>query len=45
MAINKIDYEELRQVIRPDKVDELEAILDEVRLNVPRRTGRLPEEP
>lgn len=44
MAINKIDYEELRQVIRPDKVDELEAILDEVRLNIPRRTGRLPEE-
>jgi len=44
MAINKLDYEDLRQVIRPDKVDELEAILEDVRLNVPRRTGRLPEE-
>ena len=44
MAVNKIDYEELRQVIRPDKVDELEAVLEEVRLRVPRRTGRLPSE-
>ncbi len=44
MAVNKIDYEELRQVIRPDKVDELEAVLEEVRLHVPRRTGRLPSE-
>lgn len=43
MAVNKLDYEELRQVIRPDKVDELEAILEDVRLNIPRRTGRLPE--
>jgi hypothetical protein len=42
MAINKLDYEELRQVIRPDKVDELEKILEDVRLNVPRRTGKLP---
>ena len=42
MAINKLDYEELRQVIRPDRVDELESILDEVRLQIPRRTGRIP---
>ncbi len=45
MAVNKLDYEEIRQVIRPDKVDELEAILEDVRLNIPRRTGRLPEIP
>lgn len=44
MAINKIDYEELRQVIRPEKVDELERVLEEVRLYIPRRTGRLPFE-
>jgi hypothetical protein len=44
MAVNKIDYEDLRQTIRPDKVDELEAILDEVRLQIPRRTGRIPSE-
>ncbi|KKL79722.1 hypothetical protein LCGC14_2011990 [marine sediment metagenome] len=42
MAVNKIDYEELRQVIRPEKVDELERVLEEVRLHIPRRTGRLP---
>lgn len=39
MAVNKIDYEEIRQVLRPEKVDELERILDEVRLRIPRRTG------
>jgi hypothetical protein len=44
MAVNKIDYEELRQTIRPEKVDELERVLEEVRLHIPRRTGRLPFE-
>lgn len=44
MAVNKLDYEELRQVLRPEKVDELESILEEVRLRIPRRTGRLPVE-
>ena len=42
MAMNKIDYEELRQVIRPDQVDALEAVLEDVRLKIPRRTGRFP---
>ena len=37
LAVNKLDYEELRQVIHPDKVDELEAVLDEVRIHIPRR--------
>lgn len=39
MAVNKIDYEEIRQVLRPEKVEELERILDEVRITVPRRHG------
>lgn len=41
MAMNKIDYEELRQTLRPDKVDELERVLEDVRMRVPRRTGKL----
>ena len=40
MAVNKIDYEELRQVLRPEKVDELERVLEEVRMRIPRRTSR-----
>jgi hypothetical protein len=39
MAVDKLDYEESRQIIRPEKVDELERVLDEVRLRLPRRTG------
>jgi len=37
LALDKIDYEELRQTIHPDKVDELERILDDIRLRLPRR--------
>lgn len=39
MAVDKIDYEELRQTLKPEKVDELERVLEEVRLIIPRRTG------
>lgn len=39
MAVNKLDYEELRQVIRPERVDELERVLEDVRIRIPRRTG------
>lgn len=39
LAVDKIDYEEIRQTLRPEKVDELERVLDEVRLRIPRRTG------
>ena len=39
MAVNKIDYEEIRISIRPEKVDELERVLEDVRLRIPRRTG------
>lgn len=41
MAVNKVDYEEQRQLLRPEKVDELERVLDDVRMKIPRRTGRL----
>jgi hypothetical protein len=47
LAVNKIDYEELKQGLRPEKVEELERVLEEVRINIPRRTGiqtRLEEE-
>jgi hypothetical protein len=37
MAVNKVDYEELRQTLRPEKVDELERVLDDVRMRIPRR--------
>jgi len=41
MAMNKVDYEEQRQILRPDKVDELERVLEEVRIRMPRRSGKL----
>lgn len=40
LAMNKIDYEELRQTLRPEKVDELERVLEDVRMRMPRRMGR-----
>lgn len=39
MAVNKIDYEELRVVLRPEKVEELERVLEDVRMKLPRRRG------
>ncbi len=39
MAVNKLDYEDLRQTLRPEKVDELERVLEDVRMRIPRRTG------
>jgi len=41
LAVNKMDYEELKMSLRPEKVDELERVLENVRLKMPRRTGRL----
>ncbi len=43
MAVNKVDYEDLRQILRPEKVDELERVLQEVRLRLPKRTGSEPQ--
>ncbi len=40
MAVNKVDYEEQRQILRPEKVDELERVLEDVRLKMPRRTSK-----
>ena len=41
MAVNKVDYEEQRQILRPEKVDELERVLEDVRVRMPRRQGKL----
>ena len=38
MATNKIDYEELRVSLRPEKVEELERVLEDIRMRLPRRT-------
>lgn len=35
LAVNKLDYEELRQSLRPEKVESLERVLDDVRLRLP----------
>lgn len=40
LACDKIDYENLRQVIHPDKVAELERVLEDIRLRIPRRVGK-----
>lgn len=40
LAANRIDYEELRNVLRPEKVDEIEKSLDGVRIRqIQRRSG------
>lgn len=39
MAVNKLDYEELRVTLRPEKVEELERVLEDVRMRLPRRRG------
>ena len=41
MAVNKVDYEEQRQILRPEKVDELERVLDDIRIRTPRRTSTI----
>ncbi len=41
MAMNKVDYEEQRQILRPEKIDELERVLDEVRIKMPHRRGKM----
>jgi len=41
MALNKVDYEEQRQILRPEKIDELERVLDEVRIRMPHRRGKI----
>ena len=41
MAVNEMDSNNLRQVLRPAKIDELEKVLEDIRIKVPRRTGKL----
>jgi hypothetical protein len=40
MAVNEMDNEAIKLSIRPEKVDELDRVLDEVRIRMPKRTGR-----
>ena len=42
MAVNEMDTSELKQVLRPEKVDELERVLEDLRVRIPRRTGSAP---
>jgi len=42
MSINRLDYEEIRMHLRPEKVEQLDKVLDEVRLVIPKRFGDLP---
>jgi uncharacterized protein (DUF3084 family) len=37
LAVNKIDYDELKLSLRPEKVEELERVLDRVRIKMPKR--------
>lgn len=39
LAASKMDYEELKQDLRPEKVDKLEEVLEEVRIRPVRRQG------
>jgi hypothetical protein len=40
MAVNELDSADLRQVLRPAKIDELEKVLEDIRVKIPRRTGK-----
>jgi len=39
IVVNKFDTEDLRGSLRPEKIDELDKVLDDIRLRIPRRTG------
>jgi len=39
LAATRIDYEELKQALRPEKVEELEDVLEDVRIRSVRRRG------
>ena len=41
MAVNELDQMDLRQTLRPGKIEELEKVLEDIRIKVPRRTGKL----
>jgi hypothetical protein len=38
-AVNRLDSEEIKQSLRPEKIDQLEKMLEDIRVNIPRRTG------
>ncbi len=37
LAVNKLDYDDLKLNLRPEKVDELERVLERVRIKMPKR--------
>jgi len=39
VAVNESDSQELRQILRPQKIDELERVLADMRIRVPKRTS------
>lgn len=39
LATNRLDYEDVKQELSPEKVDELETVLDDVRIHPVRRRG------
>jgi hypothetical protein len=41
LAVNELDDQDIRQILRPEKIDELEVVLDEIRVKVPKRTGKI----
>lgn len=42
LSANRVDYEELKQELRPDKVNELENVLEDVRIRHPQRRSGPP---
>src|SRR5690554_4534459 len=45
LATNRIDYEEVKQELRPEKAEELEKVLEDVRIRPVRRQGMHPITP
>lgn len=39
IVVNKFDTEDLRGSLRPSKIDELDLVLNDIRLRIPKRTG------
>ena len=39
LAVNEIDSESIRQELRPQKVEELDRVLEDIRMRIPRRYG------
>lgn len=40
MAVNKMDQNELRQIVHPDRISELDKVLEDIRLHIPQGDGK-----